>query len=512
VSRTPGIIAAGHEETAKAGAQVLAAGGNAFDAALAALCAACVAEPVLASLGGGGFLMARRADGRVCLYDFFSQTPGRRRAPADCDFFPLDVDFGDTTQEFHVGMGSIAVPGVVAGIAEIQRDLCRLPLTEITAPARHLARGGVELNAFQHDLATIVEPILRVSPACFALHASPSDPQALAEPGARLHNRDLADTLELLGREGALPFYDGELARRLAADCTERGGHLRLRDLQGYRVIRREPLIQDHRGARIHINPPPSLGGPLIRFALSLLDATEPAPPHHEAERIHRLAHAMRLTQDLRSNAPAQRADTPAPDQVAHYRALMREHAVFTRGTTQISCADAEGNLASLTTSNGEGCGYCLPGTGIVMNNMLGEEDINPHGFHRWPEDRRIGSMMSPTLVALPGGGWAVVGSSGSNRIRSAILQVLCNLIEGGMSVEAAVTAPRIHFEHDTLNLEPPVAEPDLERLAHHWPSIRPWRAKSLYFGGAHSVLLGADGRLTGAGDPRRSGAVRVVD
>lgn len=505
MSTTPGIIAAGHEETAEAGANALAAGGNAFDAALAALATACVVEPVLASLGGGGFLMARQTDGRIRLYDFFAQTPGHRREPGDCDFFPLDVDFGDTTQEFHVGIGAIAVPGVIAGIAGIQAELCRLPLAEITAHARGIARDGVELNPFQHHLATIVEPILRVSPESFALHATPDAPKDLAPPGARLTNPDLADALELLASEGAEPFYRGDLARQLAADCASRGGHLRLKDLEDYQVIRREPLVQTHGGARIHINPPPSLGGPLIRFALSLLDATE--PPESEPERIHRLAQAMHLTQDLRSKGGPEQAE---PAELARYKALMREQAVFTRGTTQISCADAEGNLASLTISNGEGCGYVLPGTGIVMNNMLGEEDINPHGFHRWPENRRIGSMMSPTLVELPSGDWAVIGSSGSNRIRSAVLQVLCNLIERGMPIDEAVSAPRVHFEHDTLNLEPPVADADLERLAHHWANIRPWRAKSVYYGGAHSVLLGADGHLAGAGDPRRGGVVRV--
>jgi gamma-glutamyltranspeptidase/glutathione hydrolase len=184
---------------------------------------------------------------------------------------------------------------------------------------------------------------------------------------------------------------------------------------------------------------------------------------------------------------------------------------VFRRGTTQISIADAEGNLASMTLSNGEGAGYLLPGTGIMLNNMLGEEDLNPGGFHRWTEDRRIGSMMCPTLVEHADGGWSVLGSSGSNRIRSAILQVLSNLIDLRMPLSEAVEAPRIHYEAGRLNIEPPCDGELLAALRAHWPDILVWSGRSIFFGGAHSVAIGADGTLRGAGDSRRGGVVRRV-
>jgi len=506
-----GAIAAGHEKTAEAAAAVLGAGGNAFDAAVAACFAACVAEPVLASLGGGGFLLAKPVSEPPLIYDFFSQTPHRKRRQADTELYPISVDFGDASQEFHIGIGAIATPGAIAGMFEIQRDLCRLPMRELVAPASGFAREGLELTEFQYRLATIVEPILRASPAAFAPHAAPDGSGRLARPGEILRQTDLADSLDTLADEGQTVFYGGEWGRRLIADCAAGGGHLTEEDLAAYRVIERRPLRMTYRGERIFTNPAPALGGPLILFALRLLEQTDlGADERGGAVHLHALATAMQLAQRLRREG----AEPPDPDRdplAAELLEVMRRHAVFRRGTTQISIADAEGNLASLTLSNGEGAGYVLPGTGIVLNNMLGEEDINPHGFHNWPPNQRISSMMSPTLLGRTDGTWVVTGSSGSNRIRSAILQVLVNLVDFGLPLDEAVAAPRIHFEGDLLNLEPPVGDDTLVELAARWPNLRLWNQTSVFFGGAHSVLRDGSGEFEGAADPRRGGVARLA-
>jgi gamma-glutamyltranspeptidase/glutathione hydrolase len=506
-----GVVAAGHEKTAEAASRVLEAGGNAFDAAVAALCAACVAEPVLASLGGGGFLLAKKAADTPLIYDFFSQTPRRKRPESETNLYPVVVDFGDATQEFHIGMGAIATPGAMAGMFAVHRDLCRLPMRDLVAPAVTYARDGIELNPFQHHIATIVEPILRASEDSFAPHASPSHPGQLAAAGEILRQPDLADSFQTLAEEGERIFYDGDWGERLVRDSAADGGYLGTEDLREYAVIRREPLSYDYRGHSIFTNPTPALGGPLILFALRLLaQADLGACRRGDARHLHTLATAMKLTQRLRREADEAAAptDDPLADELTE---IMRREAVFRRGTTQISIADGAGNLASLTLSNGEGAGYVLPGTGIVLNNMLGEEDINPHGFHRWPPNRRISSMMSPTLLELGDGHWVATGSSGSNRIRSTILQVLCNLVDFRLPLAEAVSAPRIHYEGDLLNLEPPVAPETLSSLQAHWPNIRRWNAPGVFFGGAHSISLEPDGTLTGAGDPRRGGAVRCV-
>lgn len=509
---TRAIIAAGHQATAEAAARVIENGGNAFDGICAALCAATVAEPVLASLGGGGFLQARPAGGEPILIDFFVQTP-RKRAPADrLDFYPILADFGDTIQEFHIGVGAMATPGAIAGLFEIQRRLCRLPAAALLEPARSLAENGVVINPFQHRIAGIVEPILRAHPEIFARHASHSDPNRLAEPGERLRQPELAAALASLAKSGPEILHQGEWGNRLVSDCARLGGHLTTDDLAAYRVVERTPLAIPYRGARLHLNPPPSVGGLLLGLTFDLLaSSASPVDRFGSATHRHRLATTMRLVQEARADLTAGAGD-PAHSLEAglieRYRALMANMAVFTRGTTQISIADADGNLASLTLSNGEGAGYALPGTGIVMNNMLGEQDLNPTGFHRWPLDQRISSMMCPTLVEHPDGAWTVTGSSGSNRIRSAILQVLCNLIELDMPLAEAVAAPRIHFEDGRLNIEPPIDKDVLDALAQDWPEVLVFRERSVFFGGAHSVSIDASGHLDGAGDARRGGVV----
>jgi len=517
---TKAIIAAGHEQTAQAAATVIADGGNAFDGAVAALAAACVAEPVLASLGGGGFLHARPAGGEPLVYDFFVQTPRTKADPDGLDFYPILADFGDTTQEFHIGMGAIATPGTIAGLFALQRDLCRLPPATLLEPARQMAERGVPVNAFQHRIATIVEPILRAHPEVFALYASRHNPNQLAEVGEHLAQPELASALSRLASEGPSLFYGGagsgpraggQWGERLAADCAAMGGHLRGGDLAGYRVERRQPLTGQYRDAMLYLNPPPSLGGMLIHLTLDLLSRQQlEGIRFGGAAHRHLIATAMRLTQDLRAETPTD-ASGPAPALLARYRGLMRDIKVFRRGTTQVSIADADGNLASMTLSNGEGAGYLLPDTGIMLNNMLGEEDLNPRGFHRWTGDQRIGSMMCPTLVAHADGGWSVLGSSGSNRIRGTIVQVLNNLIDLRMPLEEAVAAARIHYEYGTLNLEPPCDAALIEALREDWPDILAWSAPSLFFGGAHCVAIAADGSLSGAGDDRRGGVVRRV-
>lgn len=515
--RILGAVAAGHADTAAAAALMLREGGNAYDAALAAMCGACVAEPVLASLGGGGFLLAHAVGKDPLLYDFFVQTPRVRRSQDEVDFRPIVADFGDAQQEFHIGLGSVATPGMVRGLFLIHRELCRLPMEMILHPARELARSGASINRFQHYIATIVEPILRASPGAFALHQAADGSDCLAAEGERVPVPDLVDFLDALGREGEDLFYQGELARHLVRICREQGGYLTREDLTAYEAVKREPLSISYRGTRLWTNPPPSLGGLLIGITLRLMAEDRPAA-WGGAGHLRWMARAMQLTQRIRQQTDLHErlhelAHGPVPvERLARdYSRVVQAHPPASRGTTQISVLDRAGNLASMTLSNGEGCGYVLPGSGIMLNNMLGEEDVNPHGFHQWPEDRRIASMMAPSVLEMQDGTLAALGSGGSNRIRSAILQVVSNLVDYGMDVEQAVSAARIHIESELLNLEPPRGEEILKALQADFPEQRLWNDHNLFFGGAHTVLRGPDGVLSGMGDPRRGGVYREV-
>ena len=503
-----GVVAAGHPQTAEAATLILEAGGNAFDAVVAAHLAACVAEPVLASLGGGGYLLTHDGS-RGRLFDFFVHTPLQQQPPPDIDFFPITADFGTTTQEFHIGLGAVATPGVVRGLWQIQRNLGRLPMRTVAEPAIDLARGGVTVNAFQAYIFQIVAPIFLARTETLATYRSPSRTDRLIQQGERLRQPELGDTLEALTREGEALFYEGEIATAIETLCQE-GGLLSRQDLHQYRLIERQPLALSYRGNPVLTNPPPSSGGILIAFALKLLETCDLSRSHFGSiEHLQLLTRVQELTQEARQTTGVDETHSeggpPLLEEafLAPYRRQLLDHPLCRRGTTQISVMDREGNCASLTTSNGEGCGTLIPGTGIMLNNMLGEEDLNPHGFHHWPANRRMTSMMAPTLSFLDGRRIAL-GSGGSNRLRTAILQVLINLIDFRMNLERAISSPRLHFERGTLNLESGFPPDTLEKLLplypHHlWPDI------NLYFGGVHAVSF-ANHSLEGAGDPRRGG------
>ncbi|MBL8658647.1 MAG: gamma-glutamyltransferase [Rhodospirillales bacterium] len=520
--KAKGIVACGHIETARAAAAVLDDGGNAFDAALAAMCAACVAEPVLASLGGGGFLLARQAEagpaGAPVVFDFFGQTPKSRTAAADIDYAPILADFGPTRQEFHIGMGSIATPGVVRGLFAAHRALGRMPIREVVAPAIALARRGVEATPMQAYMARVVGAILRRSPEAFALQASPARPEELVAAGETYRLPELADVLEILAIEGDDLFYRGEIAGRMIADSKSLGGHLDAADLRAYQVERRRPIAVDIFASRLYLNPPPSSGGILIAFALELMrDFPFAGCRRGSPAYVVALARAMAATNRLRIDARLHEVADAEVERVVLDAQLLARYRRFVAGapagrsaTTHISVADAAGNAASLSISNGEGSGYVIPGTGIMLNNMLGEDDINPHGHHGWPLDRRMSSMMTPVIGIDAGGGIVALGSGGSNRIRTAILQVLLDIFALGGSLDAAIAAPRLHVEDRKLSLEPGFAETAAAALEEEF-DCDAWSGKNMFFGGVHAVRRAESGPFSGAADERRDGAVLAV-
>ena len=179
----------------------------------------------------------------------------------------------------------------------------------------------------------------------------------------------------------------------------------------------------------------------------------------------------------------------------------------FSRGTTHISVADAEGNVASMTCSNGEGSGYFVPGTGIMLNNMMGEDDLHPEGFHSSPPGQRVSSMMSPSLLLKNNEVAMVIGSGGSKRIRTAITQVISSIVDFGIPVQQAVEDPRMHWDGEIMQVEPGLPRESLAALQQHWP-VNIWSNVDVYFGGVHTVLPD----IAGGGDPRRGGSVRVIE
>ena len=519
-----GAIAAGHPLTAEAGADVLRAGGNAVDACIAAAFVSWVTESPLTGPGGGGFMLVYRArDHAANLFDFFVSLPGSGLGLAErARMEDIDVDFdGSTHQIFHVGAASAAVPGNPLGLESVYRRYGSLPWAALLEPAIELARSGVELTRQQAYLHAILDLILRHTDEGREIYGR--DGERLVA-GDRLVISDLATTLETLRDKGAKELYTGEIGRLIAADQAQRHGAITLEDLADYRVIRRRPIGADFRGHRFLSNPPPSSGGLLIAYGLRLLDRLALGGGAGTTDAISALAEVMReqalarggsFTTDLfRGGLPARLLSDSAVDGAVRRIAAARKavaEAPVAHGTTHISVVDARGNAASLTASTGAGSGVIVPGTGIHLNNMLGEYDLNPPGREGKP-GARMTSMMAPSLVLHGKRPRLVVGSAGSLRLRGAIMQIVVNAVGHRQGVEDAIRAPRIHLDEGHLHCEggtDPAAVDELERLGY---DVVRWRRPNLYFGGAAAVEFLDDGTLAAAGDPRRGGHGVVVD
>jgi gamma-glutamyltranspeptidase/glutathione hydrolase len=256
----------------------------------------------------------------------------------------------------------------------------------------------------------------------------------------------------------------------------------------------------------------------LIAFSLELLAESGGEADFGSFEALSQLAQVMALTNQARQDAQNLESDwlqacrlLGSWEFLEPYLRALESHPQFPRGTTHLNVIDKEGNVASMSLSNGEGCGHVLAGTDIMLNNMLGEEDINPTGFEAWPTDVRMSSMMSPTILFQPDGNRVAMGSGGSNRIRTAIVQVLKNLMDYGMEVPDAVEAPRIHFERELLSIEPGFAPEVIALLEKIFPEIHLWEEKNLFFGGVHTVSSHPKMGFSGCGDPRRFGVTRKV-
>jgi gamma-glutamyltranspeptidase / glutathione hydrolase len=495
-----GVVAAGHPVSASAGADALRAGGNAVDAALGAMLASFACEPLLTGLGAGGYMLVVPPGQRPVLLDFFVEAPGRESDPAHppADLIPVPVSFGDAVQEFHVGAASVGTFGMPAGVCEAAHRFARLPLGRLVAPAAALARDGVALNQQQAYIIEILGGIVTSTPEAAALFAPGG---RLLRAGERMRQPELADALERLGAEGSRPFYEGDVGAAIVDWVAERGGLLTGADLAAYAVTDRRPLRVAYRGRDVLTNPPPSAGGILIARALAMLDSV-PGPPS-----VSELVEVMERTQ--RERTPEFLAGLDDPEFVQDFLA---RPAGRLGSTTHIAALDRDGWACSVTCSNGSASGVIVPGTGVHLNNMLGEQDLNPLGFHRHPPGRRMPSMMSPTVVLGRGPAHPAelaVGSAGSNRIRSAVLQTIIRSIDDGLPAQEAVEAPRVHFEHDLVYTEPGIDTAALERAGRE---LAPFRALNLFFGGAQAAAREPDGSFSGGGDPRRGGAAVVVE
>ena len=504
-----GVVAAGHPMTAQAGANVLREGGNAVDAAVAAALMSFVSESPLTGPGAGGFMLLHTASGENHLLDFFVAAPGRGPTPIEpAALTPIRVYWNEEAfQVFNIGASSCGVYGTPKGLAEALDRFGSVPLSALVeAPAR-AAREGVEVTEVQEYLLKILAPIMGAEPEGRAIY----HPEGRAlRAGERVRLPEVADLLERLGAEGPEFLYAGDVAATVSDWVLERGGLITRDDLASYEVLEREPARAHYRGREMITNPPPSSGGILIAYALDLLERIErPGDLRALVEVMDRVNRAR--TAEFVTGLHAEGYLERFLAKEALESAASELHSRL-GSTTHIAVLDSDGACASVTCSNGSCSGVIVPGTGLHLNNMLGEEDLNPQGYHRHTPGRRIPSMMAPTVVLRDGMPEVALGSAGANRIRSAILQTILNVVDGGMPAQEAVERPRVHFEAGLVEAEPGVDPTALDSLERDGWKVERWRERNLYFGGVQAVARDPQtGELSGGGDPRRGGVAVLV-
>lgn len=497
-----------------------------MDAAVAATLAAFVAEPVLTGPFGGGFAMVAGPGLPAVALDFFAEVPGRGLSPAkgdpDLDFVSVEISFGPATQQFHCGRGSVAVPLLLPGLIDLHERYGRMPMPDVVAPSLELARTGVTLSAQLGPILEILEPILRLTPPADRLFAPAG---RILRAGERFSSDGLAHLLEGLA-EGARP---GEA--ELLGAFGPPAGRVTRADLDAARPMLTEPIVLPMPGGHVaHLTPPPSSGGLLIGFGLRLLESVPASVWKDECATAEAMLAVQSVTNQARREVldPAlERGEVDGiVDAFLGDGPLDRWRPAFERetregpvpmppqppahgDTTHVSVMDGDGFTCGITHSNGEGCGWIVPGMGAHANNFLGEEDLHPSGFHHQPPGSRLTTMMAPTLVTQGDTPVLAMGSGGSNRIRTAILQVLTLSLLGGYELHEAVGAPRIHYEGGVLYVERhgthrSLGEEVLNSLRGRVSELVVFEETSMFFGGVHAVGRGG----VGAGDARRGGAV----
>lgn len=531
---TRGAVAAGHELTARSAIEVLEAGGNAIDAAIAAAAMSCLSEPVLSSPGAGGFALVHRPGKEPKVIDFFAHTPKEHRTTLpNGGMSKITAYYGTTTGEYLIGPGSTATPGFIPGIMALASLGASKDFKELFAPTITAARKGIAVDVFQAHIFQVVREILNTTESSQKVFA-PNGP--LLEAGELFKNPGLAETFELIASG---PQGIAEVNRAIIK--TQNNGNLTQEDIDGYVAHIRDPLVIDVSGNQVFLNPLPAAGGLYIANTLRHLaniETTQSAPRSSPrgseiadsdtagsagssgsagggggsvADGGTRGPWAQPSIEAIAQALAATEQDRIVSGGELHKLADMSE---VTRGTTHFSVADGHGSIVSITLSIGEGNGQIVGDYGFMLNNMLGEADVNPHGPLGWPTDTRLSSMMCPTLVAHRDGTRSGFGTGGSSRIRSVIAQIVMRLAAGA-DLTDAIEAPRLHIENGAFDIESHARLVDnaaVEKLCEEYVNDhRVWDVSNMFFGGINAVSQLSDSTLVAIGDPRRAGRALTI-
>jgi gamma-glutamyltranspeptidase/glutathione hydrolase len=507
VSRQVAVAATG-PVAVHAGLAAAQAGGNAVDAAIASMVAAMGTEPGIVSALGGAFVSIWPAGGDPEVIDGNVEMPGRGQ-PAErfgAGLLEMNVDYGGGIT-LYAGHGSVATPGAFAalGLAHERHGAARW--SDVLAPASAALRAGYHIGAAAASFLAITadtvfgwdehtRPLVR-RPDGSPLHA-----------GDLVRSPDLADTLDLIGEQGHRIVYTGELAERIAADSVARGGLITAGDLAAYQAVVRTPLRLRVGDWDLATNPPPSVGGPMLAVMLGEL-VTRPGREWTDVIDIQRHVlsyrrHVHDLSQDLEEDGYAllekvQRHGLPGLP--------------TSSSTAHVSAVDSDGTACAITASSGYGAGATVPGTGLMLNNCLGEPELNRLGLHALRPGTRLASNMAPSVGRTAAGETLAIGTPGADRITTALMQVLARYCLMGIGLQDAIDRPRLHvrvlddgghrLEHEDDPEMTAAAEASGMSTTMHAPH-------SMFFGGVGAAHRSAEGELTAAADPRREAATGI--
>lgn len=492
-------MAAGNRLGAEAGANVARAGGNAVDACIASCITAWVAEPFFVSVGGSGFLAVRTPEGTVEVVDGNNTMPLTAPTSPGQGIERIYLDYSNGMYT-GIGAGSIGVPGILAAARTAWESHGKIEWAALFQDAIQAAREGIMFpKTSAYYLSVTWEAIWSKYKEARELFSDDSG-QPLVE-GAPMKQPELAEALTAIAEHGPGVFYSGSLASEITDAIADGHGLITSEDLSGYTAEVRAPVSTDAFGWTIESNPPPSVGGAVLVHMLALLDEASMDDP---LERLRAIVEAQRAAVGFRQ----ERYQDPGAIAGAFEEALtsLRSKSMRSPSTTHASAADADGYACSITASNGYGSGLVVHG--MLLNNTLGEEELNPLGVHRLPPGSRCHSNMAPTIASGPGMTVAL-GSPGADRIVSAIVQTFLRVAVDGDSLSEAVAAPRAHLDPrrdgELLCYELDLPGADLGYTPRHYDEIH------MYFGAVQAASVTDDGTVDAVFDPRRSGGAALV-
>ena len=492
---------------AAAGERVARDGGNAVDAAIAAILVSMTTEPSIVGLGAGGFVTVMPPDGLPVTLDGYIEMPGRGLP---------DDRFGGGCRHVHVGYGggvdtvvgpgSVGTPGALAALEEASVRYGRLPWSELVSPAMDHAEAGFPLPQVSYDyLRDAHEEIYGWDPNSYVvLHDARG---RLHQAGQTIHVDHLRESLAALS-EGSAALYGGPLGARIVDAVQAGGGLLTMADLEAYRTVIREPLQARLGHWSFWTNPPPALGGLVLAAMLRLMEGR--ARQGWDAAEIEHLVRVQEAVLSFRAEHLGDEDLAKEAERLLGVSGLDALRALIgSPSTVQASAVDSAGYACSISVSSGYGSGMMPPGTGIWLNNCLGEIELNPRGLHADRPGRRLTSNMAPTVGRRDDGAVIAIASPGADRITTALLQVLVNLTNTGLSLRDAVGWPRVHVELSDRGTT--VAFEDGAQVEELDLPLRRFQERSMFFGGVGVAVRSPDGDMSAASDPRRAGGAVVV-